>query len=76
MNRIDNFPELPRPFEKLVRLVLAILKFLVIRPLQVLFFLMCLVSTFWVRRDINAYKVNSIFSLVFNLVAKLLKFVH
>ena len=70
MRLYDNFPNLARPAKFLVRLILAVLRLLIVTPLKVVFFMGCIMGGLFARKDINSYKVNSLFSLVLNLIAK------
>lgn len=69
----ESYPNLYRPLKRAVRLLLAILRFLIIRPLVMIYFLCCLIASFWVRKDLTPYKVNSMVSLILNLVVKIIK---
>ena len=68
----ESYPTLTRPVKFLVRLIMALIRFFILGPFRVMFFISILIAALFARKDINLYKINSLITLVINLFAKVI----
>lgn len=76
VNIDENYPRLPELIKALIQLLKDIARLLVILSFRFLYLMACLIGGVFARRDINVTKVQTIFSLVLNLLGKVLKHIH
>ncbi len=68
----NSFPQLPRPVRLLVRILVALFRLIILTPFRIGLFMCCIVGGVFARKDINTYKINSLFALVLNLIGKVI----